>query len=153
MVTVPVRARLRFAADAIPAPAPITRWEHFWDFLDSQRARAGGPLVPRPTGHNPAAAAYARVDDGRWVGDCPWGCGAAFNLPAGADTFWCTECAGGGLGYTCTLVWPEGVALLTVNLESLPTMLQFWPCVTCRPRLPDGRPLCGNCRTMQGVEA
>jgi hypothetical protein len=147
-----LRARLRFAEQALPAPAPIRAWEHFWDFLDSQRARAGGPLVPRPIGHDPTVRAFARVDDGRWIADCPWRCGAAFNLPAGADTFWCTECAGAGRGYTATLVWPAGMDQLTINLESLPVILQFWPCSSCVSRAPDTDP-CTGCQALQGVRS
>lgn len=97
--------------------------------------------------------AYARVDDGRWLADCPWGCGAAFDLPAGATGFWCTECAGGGSGLMAALVWPERMDRLTINLESLPAMLQFWPCIGCRTRLADGTAMCPSCRSMQGQEA
>lgn len=147
-----IRARLRFAEQAYPAPSPIRRWEHFFAFLDSQRARSGAPLVPRPTGHNPEVRGFARVDDGRWLADCPWGCGAAFILPAGETRMWCTECAGGGFGLTGALVWPDGMDALTLNLESLPTMLQFWPCIGCRPRLADGRDMCQACRGTQGLE-
>lgn len=147
-----IRARLRAAEHAYPAPAPIRRWEHFWDYLDSVRARSGGALVPRPTGETPEVRAFVRVDDGRWLVDCPWGCGAAFICPAGEARMWCTECAGGGLGLMGVLVWPDGVDALTANLESLPTMLQFWPCIGCRRRLADGRDMCTSCRGMQGLE-
>jgi hypothetical protein len=147
-----IRARLRFAEHAYPAPSPIRRWEHFWDYLDSVRARSGGPLVPRPTGANPEVRAFARVDDGRWLVDCPWGCGAAFIAPAGETRMWCTECAGGGYGLTAVLVWPDGMDGLTANLETLPSMLQFWPCIGCRPCLADGRGMCPTCRGMQGLE-
>ncbi|WP_219512709.1 hypothetical protein [Nonomuraea ceibae] len=148
------RAALRFAEHALPAPAPIRRWEHFWDFLDSQRARAGGPPVARPTGHNPTATAYARVDEGRWIADCPWGCGAAFNLPAGANTFWCTECAGGGFGNTAALAWPADITALTANLETLPAILQFWPCPPCRGhQRTDASKMCETCLRMQGEGA
>lgn len=151
-MTLVIRARLRFAEQALPAPAPIRRWEHFWDFLDSARLRSGGPLVPRPTGLNPEVKAYARVDDGRWLADCPWGCGAAFIIPAGETRFWCTECAGGGFGLLAALVWPDGMDRLAINLESLPSMLQFWPCAGCRPRLAGGNTMCPTCRGMQGME-
>lgn len=146
----PVRARLRFAEQAIPAPAPIRSWPAFWDFYDSQRARNGSPPAPRPTGHNPDIVARARVDDGRWIADCPWACGNAFNLPAAADTFWCTECAGGGWGLTAVLLWPDNLESLAANLESLPVILQTWPCAGCRPRLLNGRQMCPSCAGMQG---
>lgn len=146
-----VRARLRFLAECIPAPQPLTSWEAYWQFADSKRAATHQGPVPRPTGDNPEVKAYARVDDGRWIVDCPWGCRAAFNLPAGATWFWCTECAGGGLGLTAILVWPDGVDKLTANLESLPSMLQRWPCLGCTPRLGAG-PLCAACRSIQGLE-
>jgi hypothetical protein len=141
-----IRASLRFAEQAIPAPNPIKTWENFWEYLAS--ARRGAP-VPRPTGHNPDVAAYARVDDGRWIADCPWQCGASFNLPRGATWFWCTECAGAGWGTTAALVWPDGMEQLTRNLESLPTVVQFWPCEACKGKL--GAELCLNCRSMQGL--
>lgn len=148
-----IRSRLRFAHDVFPAPNPIRVWAHFWEYLDAQRAALGKPLVPRPSGHNPTRLAYARVDDGRWIADCPWECGAAFNLPQDATWFWCTECAGGGWGHTAELVWPPAMAKLTENLESWPTMLQFWPCAGCRPRLVDRRAFCESCKGMQGQVA
>lgn len=147
-----VRGPLRFLDQAIVAPAPLRTWDAYWDFADSQRARGGRPSVPRPNGHNPSIRAYARVDDGRWIADCPHQCGAAFNLPRGAELFWCTECAGDGTGHSTALVWPEHMDRLTINLESLPPMLQFWPCPADRPRLADGRELCPSCRGLQGVE-
>ncbi|MFD9949815.1 hypothetical protein ACFWYW_55900 [Nonomuraea sp. NPDC059023] len=145
-----IRARLRFAHDVFPAPNPIREWIHFWDYLDSQRAALGKPLVPRPNGHNPDKHAYARVDDGRWIADCPWGCGSAFNLPENASWMWCTECAGGGWGLTAALTWPAALVKLAGNLESLPVMLQYWPCTGCAPRLAAGSQLCDTCRGMQG---
>lgn len=149
----PVRARLRFAEQAFPmAPTPIRSWPAFWEFYDSQRARNGEPPAPRPTGHNPGIIARARVDDGRWIADCPWMCGNAFNLPAGADWFWCTECAGGGWGNTAVLQWPDNMTQLTANLESLPVILQTWPCIGCRSRLGAGTSLCAACLGVQGVE-
>lgn len=138
-----IRSSLRFVEQAIPSRTPIRTWDAYWEHIESQRRRP----VPRPTGHNPDVSAYARVDDGRWIADCPWGCGAAFNLPQGADWFWCTECVGGGWGNTASLVWPEGMARLTTNLESLPVVIQFWPCPSCKP----GSDLCVNCRLMQGL--
>jgi hypothetical protein len=147
-----VRARLRFLEQCIPAPQPLTSWEAYWQFADSRRAATHQGPVPRPTGDNPELAAYARIDDGRWIADCPWGCGAAFNLPAGAPWMWCTECAGGGLGLTAALAWPDAMDRLTANVESLPSMLQMWPCAACTPRLGAG-PLCDGCRAMQGLEA
>ncbi|MCT9932456.1 hypothetical protein N5079_19835 [Planotetraspora sp. A-T 1434] len=152
MVNVVVRAPLRFLDQAIFAPRPLTSWEAYWALADSRKAMTGQPPVPRPTGHNPTISAWARVDDGRWIADCPHGCGAAFNLPANSTWFWCTECAGGGQGHTVALVWPEGAERLTVNLESLPTTLQFWPCAACRPHLADGAGVCPSCRGMQGLE-
>lgn len=146
----PVRSVLRFAEDVFPSPAPIREWSHFWDYLDSQRAALGKPFVPRPTGHNPSRAVAARIDEGRWIADCPWGCGAAFNLPRNATWFWCTECAGGGFGLTAALAWPARITELTANLESLPAMLQFWPCQDCRHRLTAS--MCDTCQGMQGLE-
>jgi hypothetical protein len=146
-----VRARLRFLEQCIPAARPLTNWQAYWEFADSRRAVSHQGPVPRPTGDNPDLLAHAHVDDGRWIADCPWGCGAAFNLPPSADWMWCTECAGGGLGLTAALVWPDNMDKLTTNLESLPSMLQMWPCQTCTPRL-GAAPLCDSCRGMQGEE-
>lgn len=150
MVTKVAHALLRYAEQMIPARTPILSWEAFWEYLEALPQRRGKP-VPRPTGHNPDRQVFARVDDGRWIADCPWGCGSAFNLPQGATWFWCTECAGGGLGLTAVLVWPDDVAALEINLSSLPVMLQFWPCVGCRSRLQAGTDLCESCQRMKGV--
>ncbi|MEV4159013.1 hypothetical protein [Nonomuraea dietziae] len=144
-----IRAQLQHIEQAIPARTPIRTWPEYWQHIEAQRR---GQVVPRPTGHNPTVHAYARVDYGRWIADCPWGCGAAHNLPAGADSYWCTECAGGGWGHTAALVWPDQLDKLTTNLESLPVVLQFWPCIGCRNRLGDGSARCPSCRGMQGVE-
>lgn len=151
-MNVVLRARLKFLEHAIPAPRLLTSWQAYWEFADSRRAATSQGPVPRPSGENPAVLAYARVDDGRWIADCPWMCGAAFNLPQGATWFWCTECAGGGAGLAAGLVWPDGLDKLTTNLESLPPMLQHWPCAGCRGRLSAGS-LCTNCRNMQGLVA
>lgn len=154
-----IRSTLRFAEDEFPAPTPIREWKHFWEYLDSQRAPAGKPLVPRPEGavrvggQDQSRRAYARLDDGRWIADCPWGCGAAFTLPKGATWFWCTECAGGGFGMTVPLIWPDGMGTLTANIQSLPVILQYWPCLGCRAALTARRPLCDGCRALQGQTA
>ncbi|MEV0616205.1 hypothetical protein AB0I81_23020 [Nonomuraea sp. NPDC050404] len=140
----PVRSPLRFAEHMLPAPTPILEWAHFWEWLDSQRPQP----APRPTGHNPDLTVMARVDEGRWIADCPWGCGVSFNLPRNATTFWCTECAGGGWGNTAELAWPDRMPELTVNLESLPAILQFWPCASCLLRPAVG--LCATCKGMHG---
>lgn len=151
MNAVVVRARLRFLEQCIPAAQPLRSWEAYWQMADSRRAVTHQGPVPRPVGDNAEMRAFARVDDGRWIADCPWGCGAAFNLPAGATWMWCTECAGGGLGLTAVLVWPEELDRLTANLESLPGTLQRWPCPGCTSRLGAGE-LCDHCRAMQGQE-
>jgi hypothetical protein len=146
-----IRSPLRFAEQALPSPAPVRSWSDFWDWADARKAMTGQPPVPRPTGHNPDVTAYARVDDGRWIADCPWGCGAAFNLPAGETVMWCTECAGAGLGHTAALVWPADMERLTHNLESWPGMIQFWPCHNCMPLQRAGLDLCNTCRGLQGA--
>lgn len=152
MVTV-LRSPLRTAAQIHPTREPLRRLEHYLDWLDSLAAQRG--LLPklRPQGHNPElGAAYARVDDGRWIADCPAGCGSACELIAGETRYWCTECGNGGTGHTAPLVWPERMDRLVTNLESLPRQLQFWPCPPCSAGRQAGRPLCTPCRHMQGEE-
>ncbi|TMR11756.1 hypothetical protein ETD86_34880 [Nonomuraea turkmeniaca] len=149
-----IRSPLRTAAHLIGAQRPIRRLEDYLDWLDSIAAARQLPPKPRPNGHNPTlGAAYARVDDGRWLADCPAGCGSACDLIPGETRWWCTECANGGTGHTAPLIWPDAVDKLTVNLESLPRPLQFWPCRSCVPRQRDGKDLCLSCQGMQGLEA
>jgi hypothetical protein len=38
------------------------------------------------------AQARAYVNHGRWVADCPTGCGSALQLDPGQETFACVEC-------------------------------------------------------------
>lgn len=143
------RSRLLFAGDVFPSPTRIVDWQGYWDFIDSHYAHG----VPRPTAHNPSLKALARVDEGRWIADCPWGCGAALNLPENAKEYWCTECIGGGLGLSCVLVWPKSRNNLTTNLETLPQMLQYWPCVQCAPKALAHSELCASDETMlRGVD-
>ena len=139
-----IRSKLKFAGDAFPSPNRITEWEHYWQYIEHCYPRG----LIRPTGLNTALKALARVDEGRWVADCPWGCGVAFNLPENAKDFWCTECIGGGLGLACALVWPEKIKNLTTNLESLPDMLQYWPCAPCSRLALAGLPMCESCSGM-----
>nr|SAP16336.1 hypothetical protein BN4615_P10999 [Nonomuraea gerenzanensis] len=42
--------------------------------------------------------------------------------------------------------------MLARNLETLPTMLQFWPCAACRPHWAQGRAVCDTCQGVQGGE-
>lgn len=139
-----IRSKLRYAEQEFPSPTPIKEWSHFWEYLEAQRGR---PVV-RPTGHDPSIKAFARVDEGRWIADCPWKCGASFTLPKGVKWFWCTECVGGSKGLTSDLVWPEFSSKLVTNLESQPSLLQFWPCADC---LHHSLMLCKTCLLMQGV--
>lgn len=152
MVTL-LRAPLRTVAQNLRTRGPIRRLEDYLDWLDSVAAQRGFSAKPRPTGHSPElGAAYARVDDGRWIADCPAGCGAACDLIPGEGRYWCTECANGGTGLTAPLVWPDRIDQLTANLESLPRMLQFWPCRACVTRQRTGGDLCPTCQGMQGRE-
>lgn len=149
-----IRSPLRTAAQLLRTREPIRRLEDYLDWLDSLAAQRGLPAKPRPTSHNPElGAAYARVDDGRWLADCPAGCGSACELIPGETRYWCTECANGGTGHTAPLIWPDPFDRLTVNLESLPRQLQYWPCPPCTIGQRVGRELCLPCRHMQGVEA
>lgn len=149
-----IRSPLRTATQLTHANRPIRRLEGYLDWLDSLAAQRGLPGKPRPTGHNPElGAAYARVDDGRWLADCPAGCGSACDLIAGETRYWCTECGNGGTGHTAPLIWPDQLDRLTANLESLPRQLQYWPCPPCITAQRAGCALCLPCRHMQGVEA
>jgi hypothetical protein len=125
-------------------------------YLEANKDRLGVRDVPRPIGDHPKESpvvAYARVDHARWLADCPWGCGAAHALPRAERRFWCTACAGGGLGKTCRIVWPEHVARIEVNMESLPTALANWPCFDDIPKLAAGAPMCGPCTIIAGGDA
>jgi hypothetical protein len=141
-----IRSKLKYAGDIFPSPNRITTWNSYWDYVGSYYPRG----VPRPTGYNPELSTLARIDEGRWVADCPWGCGAAFNLQEDVSDFWCTECVGGGLGLSCNLVWPKARKNLTTNLETLPAMLQYWPCAPCIPKAITGSELCETDRGMLG---
>ncbi|MGW0805943.1 hypothetical protein [Nonomuraea sp. NPDC002799] len=148
-----IRSPLRTAGSLSPSRRPIQTLEDYLGWLDGVAAARQLPPKPRPTGHNPdLGAAYARVDDGRWLADCPAGCGSACELVAGEGRYWCTECGTGGTGQSAPLVWPARIEQLTANLESLPRTLQFWPCPPCTASQRAGRDLCVPCRHMQGQE-
>lgn len=138
------RSKLFYAGDVFPSPTRIVSWPGYWEYVDKFYPTG----VPRPGGHNPEVKTLARVDEGRWIAGCPWGCGAAFNLPENVSDFWCTECIGGSFGLSCALVWPRSRENLTTNLETLPQMLQYWPCVPCASRALVGLPLCEEDQVM-----
>lgn len=49
-------------------------------------------------------SAYAYVNFGRWISDCPQGCGNAMALEANQTTFYCAP--PGGCGHVGQVVWP-----------------------------------------------
>ena len=53
-----------------------------------------GPL-PEPTGDNTAGQVAARINHGRWLGDCG-GCNSALVIDLSEPVFMCVECANAG---------------------------------------------------------
>jgi hypothetical protein len=94
------------------------------------------------TVYSPTRRAIAYVNWGRWVSDCPAGCGSAQRLEPGQDVFTCAEC-----GQLALIAWPADAD-------------RIWFALTARilPRnrnwFPAGHPLAlaANCPHGQGVD-
>jgi hypothetical protein len=82
---------------------------------------------------DPRAVAY--VNWGRWVVECPYGCGNALTLPPGHPTFFCTDTAGtGGCHRTADIEWPP-------NADQIMAALAKRPAPKHRNWFPAGHPL------------
>jgi hypothetical protein len=71
--------------------------------------------------------AFAYVNHGRWVADCPFGCGGA--EVARADIFMCRECANVPNAYRpIVLAWPsdEDVRAIEAALVPRPVVNRNW---------------------------
>lgn len=72
-------------------------------------------------------SAFAYVNHGRWVADCPFGCGGA--ELAREDTFMCRECLNATIRHRpIPLVWPEpeDVAAIEHALIVRPVLNRNW---------------------------
>jgi hypothetical protein len=73
--------------------------------LDAEAAKRGLVRVPGRVLGGPKAVAYA--NHGRWVIDCPFGCGNARMAYEGVG-FWCDECGNAEVGgQELDVVWPD----------------------------------------------
>lgn len=85
----------------------------------------------------PQARAY--VNHGRWVADCPVGCGSAMKLDPGEVSFYCPEC------HTISSVdWPQNADDIWEELQKRvnPKTRNWYPedhDVAVRGRLPHGQ--------------
>lgn len=115
---------IRYADDEFGA----TTWAGFLDVLDARAAEAGQPRPPRPDGEAPGAEpVYARMNYGRWLGDC--GCGSAVLLFRGEPGawFWCPSCGNAvAAGKLRPVIWPADRDRIDTNAASLPTGLAHW---------------------------
>ena len=103
-------------------PDYIVHHEHFQphrgfvNFIQEYWGRAGLGRVP-PLG-NVQGEVSARINEGRWLADCPAGCGGALIVTMQPALFICVECGStenGGNWYTVRLP-PNKVAIEAVLL-------------------------------------
>lgn len=62
--------------------------------------------------------ARAYVNFGRWIADCPTGCGNAAGLQPGQGTFMCNP--PGGCGFMTSVEWPNNANEIWEALEERP---------------------------------
>ncbi|MCU4184032.1 hypothetical protein K6U06_06645 [Acidiferrimicrobium sp. IK] len=65
------------------------------------------PKGPWPTGTHLEMTAAAYVNHGRWMVDCPHGCGSAQYASHADRRMFCVECSSGGTGLWITVSWPS----------------------------------------------
>jgi hypothetical protein len=97
--------------------------------------RHHGHFVPDPEPEDAADPdVVARVDHGRWIGDCNlwdaargWTCLNAQAIDPDDERFFCIACHNAEVdGRWRPVVWPADVAAVEVPLESLPVPEQNW---------------------------
>lgn len=109
----------------IPAPGSAGFWEWYVDRYKPETWR--GP-VPKFSGLARSVVAFARVDHGRWLVDCPYCTGACF---AGWEErrFVCAECLHAGTeaeGQFIRVEWPKNHAEIEDALARRPMPRQNW---------------------------
>lgn len=114
---------LRAETFYLPPPRrPATAWDlvrpservFLWIAHRAQRR------VNPPSGILIGQRAWARINHGRWVGDCP--CGSAQVVSPDDPRLACTEC---GYGWM-TLVFPENVAVVEASVMHELPHLRNW---------------------------
>jgi hypothetical protein len=100
-----------------------------------EKKRRSGKYVPDPEasqGGDPEV--LARVDNGRWIGDCNlwdaaagWTCTNAQALDPADERFFCVECHNDAVeGRWRPVTWPADIAAVEATLEALPVPEQNW---------------------------
>lgn len=76
------------------------------------------------TAYSPTKVALAYVNWGRWVADCPGGCGSAERLDPGQDSVACSHC-----GHLAPVVWPDDAAGIwqALAMRALPNRRNWYP--------------------------
>jgi hypothetical protein len=100
-----------------------------------EKKRHGGTYVPDPVAEEVGdPEVLARVDNGRWIGDCNlwdaphgWTCLNAQALDPDDQRFFCVACANDAVGGRWRPVtWPANIAAVEATLEGLPVPEQNW---------------------------
>lgn len=85
-----------------------------------------GDNVTLPTAISTKATAYARVDLGRWIVDCPW-CKSAQHASREDHRFFCVECGNVAVdGQWITVQWPVEWQDVEAVLRSRPSAGNQW---------------------------
>lgn len=76
------------------------------------------------TVYSPTRPATAYVNWGRWIADCPAGCGNAERLTPGQDGFACSHCE-----QVALVAWPDNPAGIwqALGMRVLPTRRNWYP--------------------------
>jgi hypothetical protein len=86
------------------AEVPVFRyWRHNIGVPGPMRMQMKGPW---PTEVDASVRACARIDHGRWIADCAFGCGSAEYVSKVDRRSFCIECGNGGTGKWVAVTWP-----------------------------------------------
>lgn len=78
--------------------------------------RAGRQDVIAPRGFDPDTEAWARVNYGQWIIDCPF-CNSAILADSDDLRFFCVECSSAENGHRWVdVIWPENAAAIEHEL-------------------------------------
>jgi hypothetical protein len=99
----------------------VLRYESDEQWSASERYGAANGLQHIPGLALKAPAAVAYVNQGRWVADCPFGCGTARGV-ARAVNYWCAGCGNTAVGgQEVAVTWPDDFDAIESVLVLRPT--------------------------------
>ena len=103
----------------ITSPEDYHKWIILWAQVDPNIFK-----LPSEVDTTGRVKAKARISGGRWIADCPFGCGNIILIEKNWP-FLCNEC-GNDDGYYRLVAWPNNIEEIETRLMELPVNDRNW---------------------------